>query len=189
MKNEKNKKSKENNEMNIKDQVLKDLNVEKREERRNDVKRNEEFKDRRSGDDRRNNNLIGGRRKTDLTEKDAKEFEKIISSDDGKKALDNLSKVGYKNLNDEAKKIEIKRTIGFHKLNSKRLATLVFLVLLTTAIISITYIFVNKRSRMEKESARQVNIIKQKLDKQRQNEVDSATLENLNKALKKSNKK
>lgn len=174
----------------LKEELLNDLNVESRIDRRgekNTIAENNQ-KERRSGNDRRNDNLIGGRRKTDLTEEDAKEFEKIISSGDGEEALKRLEKNNYKNLNDEAKKIEIKRTIGIHKLNTQRLATLVFLVLLATCIISVIYLFVRKRTRTEAESKRQVNIIQQKLNKKLQAEVDSATLENLDKAFKNKNK-
>lgn len=186
-----NKKNKaEINEKTLKEELLNDLNVESRVDRRGEKNDQPEVskKERRSGNDRRNDNLIGGRRKTDLTEEDAKEFEKIISGGDGEEALKRLEKNNYKNLNDEAKKIEIKRTIGIHKLNAQRLATLVFLVLLATCVISVIYMFVRKRTKTEAENKRQVNIIQQKLNKKLQNEVDSATLENLDKAFENKNK-
>lgn len=177
---------KENEGNELKKDILDELKLEERRDRRE--QKNESatsFEERRSGSDRRNNNLIGGRRKTDLTEEDAKEFEKIISGGDAKKALDRLEEKNYRSLNDEAKKIEIKKTIGIHRLNSQRLSTLVFLVVLTACMISIMYYFVDKNIRIRRENEKQVNQITQTLSREKRLEVDKATLENMKKITEK----
>lgn len=176
----------------LKEELLENVAVGTRVDRREVEKekpKNEGTKDRRSGNDRRNNNLIGGRRKTDLTEEEAKEFEKIISGGDGQEALRRLEDRNYRNLNDEAKKMEIKKTIGIHNLNIKRLVTLVTLVFIAAALISIIYYFVDKRARRIKIEQNQVTQIKQELDRTLQNKVDNAALENIENKFNKDNKK
>lgn len=162
--------------------------VDRREVKKEDPK-SEGTKDRRSGNDRRNNNLIGGRRKTDLTEEEAKEFEKIISGGDGQETLRRLEDRNYRSLNDEAKKIEIKKTIGIHRLNIKRLVTLVTLVFIAAALISTIYYFVDKSVRRINIEQNQVKQIKQELDRTLQNKVDNAALENIENKFNKENKK
>lgn len=178
---------KEKEENKLKEDILDELKVQERRDRREQDNKKEDTipQERRSGSDRRNNNLIGGRRKTDLTEEDAREFEKIMSSGDSQPLLDRLEKKNYRNLNDEAKKIEIKKTIGIHKLNNQRLSTLVFLVVLTACIISVMYYFVDKNVRIRRENEKQVTQIKQTLSKEKQAEVDRATLENMKKITEK----
>lgn len=183
MKNQKEEKNmNRNDEKTLKEEVMKNINMSERIDRREVEEKNKENnlnKDRRSGSDRRNNNLIGGRRKTDLSEAEAKEFEKILSSGDSEKALRRLEDRNYRNLNDEAKKIEIKKTIGEYKLNTKRLITLVTLVFIAASLISITLFFVNRKTKLKQKNQNQVTQIKQELNKTLQNKVDNAALENI----------